>query len=74
MCRADYVEHSHWHCPVVHTVHSKNRQINDNIFSNLGITKVKLHIILTKTQRWKDGDEWSDSRPTYFNHHHSMDS
>jgi hypothetical protein len=81
MHRADYVEHSHWHCPMVHNVHIKNRQINYNIFSMLntmpwciGITKVKLHIILTKTQRRKDGDEWSDSSLTYFNHHHSMNS
>jgi len=74
MRRADYVEHSHWHCPLVHTAHIKNRQINDNIFSMLRNNKSKTTLILTKTQRWKDGDERSDSSPTYFNHHHSMDS
>lgn len=41
MRRADYVKHSHWHCPTVHTVHIKNRQINDNIFSMLRNNKSK---------------------------------
>lgn len=77
----DYVQHSHWQCPMVHTVHIKKKQINDNVFSMFNttpwciwITKVKLHTILTETAIWKDGEEWSDSSPTYFNHHHSMDS